>query len=95
MTFAPLIGISFGWLFTELGRQPWIVFGQMKTAEGVSPGVGASSVLFTMVVFTLVYGILAVIEFGLFTKTVKQGPAKTVGDPYASGDDKRQLTFSY
>ena len=95
MPFAPLIGMSFGWIFTELGRQPWIVFGQMKTADAVSPGVGAGSVLFTMIVFTLVYGVLAVIEFGLFTKTVKQGPLETSGDPYAAADDKRQLTFSY
>ena len=95
MTFAPLFGMSFGWIFTELGRQPWIVFGEMKTADAVSPGVGAGSVLFTMIVFTLVYGLLAVIEFGLFTKTVKQGPLETSGDPYVAADDKRQLTFSY
>ena len=32
----PLVANSFGWIFTEMGRQPWVVFGQMKTAAGVS-----------------------------------------------------------
>jgi cytochrome d ubiquinol oxidase subunit I len=36
-----LLGNSFGWIFTEMGRQPWIVFGLMPTAAGVSPGVSA------------------------------------------------------
>jgi cytochrome bd-type quinol oxidase subunit 1 len=46
-----------------------------------------------MVGFTVLYGVLAVIEFGLFTKTIKQGPPAEVADPYVG--DKRQLTFSY
>ena len=41
----PLLGNSFGWIFTEMGRQPWIVFGLMPTAAGVSPGVSAAEVL--------------------------------------------------
>ena len=94
MPFAPLIGISFGWVFTELGRQPWIVFGQMKVADAVSPGVSAGSVLFSMILFTLVYGFLAVIEFGLLTKTIKQGPPAEVAQTYAD-DQSRTLTFAY
>jgi cytochrome d ubiquinol oxidase subunit I len=95
MPFAPLIGISFGWIFTEMGRQPWIVFGEMKVADAVSPGVSSGSVLFTMLGFTALYAVLAVIEFGLFTKTIKQGPLPVGEDPYAASEDKRQLTFAY
>ena len=97
MPFAPLLAISFGWMFTELGRQPWLVFGALKTADGVSGSVGAGSVLFTMIGFTALYGVLAVVEFGLFTKTIKQGPPETVADPFDvdTSDDQRQLTFAY
>ena len=93
--FLPLAGISFGWLFTELGRQPWLVFGQLMTAQGVSSSVEAGSVLFTMLGFTLLYGVLAVIEFGLFTKTIKQGPPDVVQDPFKDEDANRPLTFAY
>jgi len=69
----PLLGISVGWIFTEMGRQPWIVFKLMKTADGVSPGVSAVDVLISLIVFTAVYGILAVVEFRLLLKAVKAG----------------------
>jgi cytochrome d ubiquinol oxidase subunit I len=97
MPFLPLMAISFGWMFTEIGRQPWVVFGVLKTANGVSGAVTAGSVLFTMIGFTALYGALAVVEFGLFTKTIKQGPPETVVDPFDvdKSDDQRPLTFAY
>jgi cytochrome d ubiquinol oxidase subunit I len=52
-----LLGNSFGWIFTEMGRQPWIVFGLMPTAAGVSPGVSTAEVAISMIGFTLVYGV--------------------------------------
>ncbi len=69
----PLAANSFGWIFTEMGRQPWIVFGLMPTAAGVSPGVSAGEVLATLIGFTLVYGILAVIEVKLLLRTIRAG----------------------
>jgi cytochrome d ubiquinol oxidase subunit I len=97
MPFMPLFAISFGWIFTEMGRQPWLVFGALQTADGVSPNVTAGNVLFTMLGFTALYGALAVVEFKLFTKTISQGPPETVADPFAvdANDDQRQLTFAY
>ena len=59
--FLPLIGISFGWIFTEMGRQPWVVFGLMATQSGVSPGVPASQVVLSLVIYALLYGALAVL----------------------------------
>jgi cytochrome d ubiquinol oxidase subunit I len=70
----PLLGNSMGWIMTEMGRQPWIVYGQMKTADGVSAN-SAGEVLASMIIFTLLYGVLAVIEAGLMLKTIKGGLA--------------------
>ncbi|MFC0358838.1 cytochrome ubiquinol oxidase subunit I [Kytococcus schroeteri] len=71
--FGPLLGNSFGWIFTEMGRQPWVVFGLMNTEDGVSPGVGVAEVLTSMVVFTLLYGALAVIEVKLMLRYASAG----------------------
>ena len=93
MPFLPLIGISFGWIFTESARQPWIVFGLFKTKDAVSPTVSAGSVAFTMIVFTLLYGVLAVLEFGLMVKTIKMGPQPAVEGNNAN--EGQQLTMAY
>lgn len=70
----PLFASLIGWVFTEMGRQPWIVFGLMTTEQGVSPGVPGWAVFTSMVVFTVLYGGLAVVEFKLITKAAKAGP---------------------
>ena len=70
----PLWGIIIGWIFTEMGRQPWIVFGLMKTEDGVSPNVTGLTVLLSLIGFTLVYGILAVVEVKLLLKAAKSDP---------------------
>ncbi len=92
----PLIGISAGWIFTEMGRQPWIVFGLMKTSDGVSPTLTTTQALISIVTFTLLYGVLAVIEFGLIIRAVKIGPPETVElAELGDADSGRPLTFSY
>ena len=72
--FLPYIANSTGWLMTELGRQPWIVFGLMKTEAGVSSTVTAGMVLISVVLFTLVYGALMVADIYLLNKYAKGGP---------------------
>jgi len=69
-----------GWIFTEMGRQPWIVFGQMMTSSALSPNVTGLEVLISLVAFTLVYGVLAVVEVRLVMRAVKKGPPD-VGEP--------------
>jgi cytochrome d ubiquinol oxidase subunit I len=94
----PLVGISAGWIFTEMGRQPWIVFGQQVTADGVSPLLTTTEVWISMIGFTLVYLILAIIEVALLLKYIKKGaPEVVVEDPYedAKKDDDKQLYFAY
>jgi cytochrome d ubiquinol oxidase subunit I len=71
LTFAlvlPYLANSAGWLLTELGRQPWIVFGLMKTAEAVSPTVSGGMVLISLVSFSLLYGALIVADVYLLAK---------------------------
>ena len=102
MPFLPLVANSFGWIFTENARQPWVVFGLMKTEAGVSPMVSATSVAFTMVVFTLLYGILAVIELKLMLRAIQVGPEKLteydntkLDEVEMGGDPDRTLTMAY
>jgi cytochrome bd ubiquinol oxidase subunit I len=72
----PLLAMSVGWIFTEMGRQPWLVFGLMKTADGVSPGVTGLEVLISLIGFTVVYGILAAVELKILLAAIRQGPTK-------------------
>ena len=91
----PILGNSFGWIFTEAGRQPWLVFGLMTTTTGVSPGVSAGEVLTSMIVFTALYGVLAVIEIRLFLHYVRLG-APVFEEPAAlPADDSKPLVFAY
>jgi cytochrome d ubiquinol oxidase subunit I len=95
--FLPLFANSFGWIFTEMGRQPWIVFGLMTTASGVSPGVSTFEVATSLIVYTLLYGVLAVVEVGLILRYARVGadPAPTESlDPAERADDA-PFVFTY
>ncbi|TMR89369.1 cytochrome ubiquinol oxidase subunit I [Nonomuraea basaltis] len=70
----PFLANTLGWIFTEMGRQPWTVFGLMRTAAAVSPSADVASVAITLVGFTLVYAVLAVIEVRLLIKFIRIGP---------------------
>jgi len=69
----PYISHSAGWIFTEIGRAPWIVFGLQKIADGVSKAVTAGELLFTLVGFTLLYGVLMAADVYLLAKYAKAG----------------------
>nr|NLI50396.1 cytochrome ubiquinol oxidase subunit I [Propionibacterium sp.] len=90
---APLFANSFGWIFTEMGRQPWIVAGVLPTASAVSPGVTQLEVIISMGLFTLIYGTLAVVEVGLMAKYAKAGLPQVV-EPSIKGEDE-VLSFAY
>ncbi|MEV4624240.1 cytochrome ubiquinol oxidase subunit I [Asanoa sp. NPDC049573] len=91
----PLLANSFGWIFTELGRQPWVVFGLLHTADGVSPTVGAGSVAASLVTLSAVYTVLAIVEVGLLVRAVKAGPPDPAVDRPPSDEDDTVLTFAY
>jgi cytochrome bd ubiquinol oxidase subunit I len=91
----PLFAASLGWIFTEMGRQPWIVFGLMTTAAGVSPIVTSFQVWVSLIGFTVIYAVLAIVEVGLIIRTVRQGPPEAVVDPFVDRDADAPLTISY
>ena len=66
-----------GWLFTEIARQPWIVFGLQKTADAVSPNVSTGMVLFSLIGFTLVYAVLMVANIYLLLKFARGGAGES------------------
>lgn len=88
--FLPYIASSAGWIMTEVGRQPWIVFGLQKTSDGVSPNVTAGMVLTSMIGFTVVYGILAALFIYLVVHFTKKGPSPA-GETGASGRESEVL----
>jgi len=71
----PYVANSSGWIFTEIGRAPWIVFGLMKIENAASPNVSAAEVLFTLVGFTLLYAALMAADVYLLAKFGKGGIA--------------------
>lgn len=73
MMFMPLVANSLGWIVTEIGRQPWVVYGLMFTRDGVSPNVSGGSMLLTTVAFTLVYGLIAAVAVYLVHRFAKNG----------------------
>lgn len=87
----PFIANTAGWIMTEIGRQPWTVFGLLTTADSVSPGVTANQVWFSMLSFSTIYLLLLFVLIYLFVRTARKGPLteheemqqEPVFDPYA------------
>lgn len=90
---ATVLGHSFGWIFTEVGRQPWVVFGVLTTEQGVSPGVSATEIWISMTAFTLLYAALGTVEVKLLLRYIRRGAPPAEPSPPAADDDR--LSFSY
>ncbi len=75
--FLPYLANSTGWIFTEVARQPWVVFGVMLTKDAVSPAVSVGEVLTTLIGFTLVYAALMVADIYLLKKFATGGIVST------------------
>ncbi len=69
----PYIAMEMGWVVSEVGRQPWIVYNLMRTSDAVSP-IAGSQVIISLVAFILVYGLLGAVGLYLMAKSVKEGP---------------------
>jgi len=81
MVFAiplPYIANQLGWLVAEVGRQPWIVYGVLKTVDAGSPAVSLSQVWSSLIAFTLVYALLGAIDIYLLFKVARHGPEEDV-----------------
>ncbi len=94
MPLGPLFSNSAGWIFTEMGRQPWIVSGTLPTMAGVSPGVTVLELWISLIGYTLVYGALAVVEVGLMLKYIRLGLPEVEPVEQITHDDD-VLSFAY
>ncbi|MEK6737647.1 MAG: cytochrome ubiquinol oxidase subunit I [Planctomycetota bacterium] len=70
----PYIAAQLGWLVAEVGRQPWIVYGVLRTSDAVSKSVTAAQVWTSLIGFTVFYGMLGLIDIYLLAKYSKKGP---------------------
>jgi cytochrome d ubiquinol oxidase subunit I len=78
MTPFPYIATTAGWMTAELGRQPWLIYGVMRTAAGVSPQVSSGNGLFTLLGFMGLYTVLGILFLFLVWREVEQGPVAEV-----------------
>ncbi|HTR39808.1 MAG TPA: cytochrome ubiquinol oxidase subunit I [Bryobacteraceae bacterium] len=70
----PYIATTAGWMTAELGRQPWLIYGIMRTADGVSPRVSAANGLFTLIGFLGLYLVLGILFLFLVQREIEHGP---------------------
>ena len=93
----PYVANATGWMMTEMGRQPWIVQGLMRTEEGISPNLTVTDLWISLIGFTLVYGILAVADFYLLWKyaTTSHGDDELLPLPKAPKQEDVQLETAY
>ena len=83
----PYLATTFGWILTEVGRFPWVVYGLMRVEKGVSPLVSAGQVGFTLLVYTLVYAALIVADIYLMNKYARIIPEPAVPGMLADADE--------
>lgn len=70
----PQIANQAGWFTAEIGRQPWIVYGLMRTSQGLSAVVAAQHVLWSLIMFTAIYSLLFAVFIFLLTRKIQHGP---------------------
>jgi cytochrome d ubiquinol oxidase subunit I len=87
----PYIATTAGWLTAELGRQPWLIYGLMRTMDGVSPRVSAGNGLFTLLGFMGMYMLLGSLFLFLVVREIAHGPADSVRQPESVGTDNNQV----
>jgi cytochrome d ubiquinol oxidase subunit I len=85
----PYIANTAGWMTAELGRQPWLVYGLMRTSEGYSKHVGPGTSLFTLLGFLGMYSVLSILWIVLVYTAIQKGPKAPVVD---EGHDGHTLT---
>ena len=73
----PYIATTAGWMTAELGRQPWLVYGLMRTADGASPTVHSGTALFTLIGFCGLYFVLGVLFLFLVGREIAHGPGRS------------------
>ncbi|MDP5090618.1 MAG: cytochrome ubiquinol oxidase subunit I, partial [Saprospiraceae bacterium] len=72
--FLPQIANQVGWFAAEMGRQPWVVYGLLKTSDAFSQAVSDNQILFSLIMFFILYSILFMLFIYLLNKKIKHGP---------------------
>ena len=88
----PFIANTAGWMTAELGRQPWVIHGIMRTANASSPNISDGNVLFTLIGFMGLYALLAMLYFALGLRILERGPGpqtSPVAAPHAIDEAAR------
>ncbi len=81
----PYVSNSSGWILTEVGRQPWVIYGHLKTVDAVSPNLTPNMLWLSLIGFTLIYGVLMVVDIYLLKKYAMKIPIQL---PKQSEDEK-------
>lgn len=89
MTFAGFVALLSGWYVAEIGRQPWVVYGLLRTADAVSPTLGAGSVVASITAFVIVYAIVFGAGIWYIRKLVRTGPVPHDAGPDADEGERR------
>lgn len=88
MTLAGFVAMLSGWYVTEIGRQPYVIYGLMRTADAVSPILAAASVMTSLIVYVVVYAIVFGAGVWYLTRLVKKGPLPHEPPQHTEGGDK-------
>ena len=86
----PQIANQAGWFTAEMGRQPWVVYGLLRTSDALSKAVKAEQVLTSLILFTVVYATLFVLFLYLLNKKIRQGPGY---HPQPGEEDSDHFSF--
>jgi cytochrome bd ubiquinol oxidase subunit I len=86
------IAVIAGWTTTEVGRQPWTIYGLMRTADSVSPSLTGGDVLFSLLLYIAVYLVIYPVGLSLMLRIVRAGPAASEeATPVAGGHPKSPI----
>lgn len=77
----PQIANQVGWFAAEMGRQPWVVYGHLRTNEAFSQEVSSHQIVFSLIMFTIVYALLLVLFIYMVNKKIKHGPYDELSEP--------------
>ncbi len=96
----PIVANWMGWIFTKVGRQPWVVFGLLKTSQANSPNVSTLDLVLTLTGYIVIYGILIAIGGVLMFREAKHGPEPDPTDdqsgaPPAAPSSSSDLVLAY
>ena len=86
----PQIANQAGWFTAEMGRQPWVVYGLLRTSDALSATVKANEILTSLIMFTLVYATLFVLFLYMLNRKIKHGP-----ESHASQEEEQHEHFGF